>query len=125
MSYFAFASSSVGTSSISASSGSMTIGRMFSQFIPTIVPNNPQKVIKKLDIFQYEKYVDATPWHVASLLNLNLPTIPFPNLKDHLPKFFASKVTSVNKHLSSFSNVCANIGAHDGNTWMRLFVNYL
>jgi hypothetical protein len=98
---------------------------MFSQFIPTIIPNNPQKVIKKLGIFQYGADIDATPWHVSSPLNLAPSTAPFPKFKDHFLKFSINKVKSSNEHLSTFSNSCANIGAHDNDTCMRLFVNFL
>ena len=34
-------------------------------------------------------------------------------------------MTSVNEHSSILSNACVNIGAHDNNHSMRLFVNSL
>ena len=89
---------------------------MLSQFIPVAIPNNPKKVIKKLGIFHYEADADATPWHVTSPLNLTPTTIPFLKFEGHLLKLPGNRVTFVNENLSTFSNVCANIGAHDNDT---------
>lgn len=98
---------------------------MFSQFHPTHVLNNAQKVINILGIFQYEVDADATPWHVSSPLNIVPATNPLPKFKDHLPKFFGNGVTTANENLVALSNACNNIGAHDNGTCMRLFVNSL
>ena len=41
----------------------------------------------KIDIFQYEGDVDATPWRVTSPLNLAPTTNPSLNFKGHLAKY--------------------------------------
>ena len=124
MTYSALHGSSSSRTSAS-SSGSTAMGRMYSQFNPILVSNNPQKLINKLGIFQYEVYTDATPWHVPSPLNLAPATAPLPKFKDNLSKFSGNGVTTANEHLSAFYNACVNIGAHDSDTCMRLLVNSL
>ena len=54
--------------------GSSILERMYNQYRPIINPINPQKVMKKVGIFQYEVYVDPAPWCIPSPLNLALTT---------------------------------------------------
>jgi hypothetical protein len=86
--------------SIISSTNSIDMGNMFSQFNPILVLNNPQKVVKKLHIFEYEVYVNATLWHTFYPLNIALTIDPLPKFKDHILKFSRDGVTS----LGIFSN---------------------
>ena len=74
-------SSSTSSSTIVVAVGSTTIGIMFNHYNLVTTPNNPQRVLKKLGIFQYEVYANATLWFVASHLNLALTIDPFPKFK--------------------------------------------
>jgi hypothetical protein len=75
---------------------------MASQFKHIVVPNNPQKVIKKRGIFQYEVNVDVTPWHVSSPLYMPPTTTPLSKFMDRLPNLLENGVTIANDHLVSF-----------------------
>jgi hypothetical protein len=86
---------------------------------------NLAKVIKQYDLFQFEEDENATPWHVSSPLDLNLPTNPLLKFKYHFPKFSRNGTICVNEYLVAFSNACHNIGANDNDTCMRLFFNSL
>jgi hypothetical protein len=63
--------------------------------------------------------------NVSSPLNLAPATSPLPKFKEHLPRFSGNNIVTTNEHLVAFSNVCHNIGAHDNDTCMCLFVNSL
>lgn len=86
---------------------------MFGHSNLTNHPTSPQKVIKKLGIFQYEVDADDTPWHVKSTLDIVPPTDSLPNFKGHFPKFSGIKVTTMNEHLATFSNAFINIDANE------------
>jgi len=90
--------SPIAESTSSFVAGSISIINTFSHSNPTNHSTNPQKVIKKLVIFQYEVDADATPWLVKSPLNLAPPTDSLPKFKDHLLKSLGNGVTTTNEH---------------------------
>lgn len=67
--------------------GSHTLGSMCNGFNSTTSPNNPNKVIKKIGLFQFKEDLNLAPWHVPSPLDLRHSRVPLPKYSDHLPKF--------------------------------------
>jgi hypothetical protein len=116
-----------GTGGVSSShpSASLVIGSLYSHQIPFQSTTNPDKVIKKYGLFQFEEDATTTTWHVYSPINLTPATHPLPRFKENLPKFYGNNTVTTNEHLVAFSNACHNIGANDNDTCMRLFVNSL
>jgi hypothetical protein len=69
-------------SSSSQPSASSVIGNIYSHQVPIQSINNPDKVIKKYGLFQFEEDATTTPWHVSSPLNLTLATQQLLKFKD-------------------------------------------
>jgi hypothetical protein len=104
--------------SSSQPSTSSVIGSLYSYQVPFQSTTNPDKIIKKYGIFQFEEDATTTSWHVSSPLNLAPATRPLPKFKENLPRLSGNNTVTTNEHLVAFSNACHNIGGNDNDTCM-------
>jgi hypothetical protein len=105
---------------------SQLIGGFFGGCNPMISTTKPGKFIRKYEIFEFEEYLNNSPWFVPIPLKFAHLVNPLPHkFKHHFPLFHGDGTVTVVEHLRAFSNTCLILGVNDNNSCMLLFMNSL
>jgi hypothetical protein len=105
---------------------SQLIGSMYSGCNPMVSTTDPEKVIRKYGIFQFEEDLNNHLWLISTPLNLSYLINPLSyKFKKHLPLFLGDGNVIVEEHLHAFSNACTILGVIENDSCMLLFKNSL
>ena len=75
---------------------SQPIGSLFDGFNPVVSAIDPRNFVRKYGLYDFEEYLNNSPWFVPIPLKFAHPVNPLPHkFKNHLPLFHGDRTVTV------------------------------